>query len=210
MTNALLLVDLQKDFAPGGALPVPHAHDILPSIQQLVQLPFHCIVASKDWHPEGHCSFAAVHEKEVGEEVEVNGLTQKLWPVHCVQGSLGAELLSGWDHTAVDKVLEKGTDPSIDSYSAFYDNARLHATGLEDYLKEKGVTQLIIAGLATDVCVHATALDAISLGFTTYVVKEACKGLDRSEQALQEIETAGGKVCNLPAVAALLGTPTVE
>lgn len=205
MTSALLLVDIQKDFASDGTLPVPDAEAIIPAIDRLVHEPFTVIVASKDWHPANHCSFVSQHNnKEVGEEVIVAGLPQKLWPEHCVQDTPGADFIAGWDSDKVDKVIRKGKDPDVDSYSAFFDNARRHATGLEEYLKEYSVQELIIAGLATDVCVRATALDALSLGFTTYVVREGCRGLDAAENAFSEIQKAGGHVCDMAAVHSLV------
>ena len=171
------------------------AEEILPLIQKLLERDWELVVASKDWHPRGHKSFAAVHGREVGEVVSLFGGEQILWPIHCVQGSKGAQFHPGWDASSVDKVFYKGTDEEIDSYSAFYDNRRLRSTGLREYLKEKGVSELYLAGLATDYCVKFSALDALELGFATHLFPEACRGVDLkpgdSERAIREMRRSG-------------------
>ena len=162
MTQALLLVDVQNDFSPSGALPVADGDQIVPVINRLIPH-FKHIVATKDWHPAGHSSFASSNQQNVGEVIVLDGIPQIMWPDHCVQDSEGAEFISGLNVEAITKVIYKGTNPKIDSYSGFFDNQRLQATGLADYLHSKGIKELAIVGLATDYCVKFTALDAVSL-----------------------------------------------
>jgi nicotinamidase/pyrazinamidase len=194
--RALLIVDLQNDFLPGGALPVTDGDQLPAIVDRLLQQPFDCIVASKDWHPANHGSFAANHKgKKVGDRITLNGLEQILWPVHCVQDSLGSEFAPGWDTKRVHKVIHKGTDPMVDSYSAFFDNGQRKSTGLAEYLKEQKVGELYVVGLATDYCVKHTVLDAVRLGFKTYLIEDACSAVnlqpDDEEKALDEMEAAG-------------------
>lgn len=196
--KALLLVDLENDFFPQGALGVKEGDKILPVINQLLELPFDCIVGSKDFHPADHVSFAATHHKKPGERVKVKGREQILWPVHCVQGTPGAEFYPGWDNTKIEKIFFKGTDKGIDSYSAFFDNNREKSTGLDEYLKKRKVDTLYIAGLTTEYCVKYSTLDAIDLGLEVYVVVDGCKGVNLqkndAENALREIEEMGGRL----------------
>lgn len=194
--RALLIVDLQNDFFPGGALAVRDANAILPLINEILHYRFDLIVASKDWHPSEHGSFANNHEgKKVGELINLGGLEQILWPAHAVQGTMGSEFAPGWETIKVDKVIYKGTDPLIDSYSIFYDNGHRKTTGLENYLREKGISELFIVGLATDYCVKYSVLDALELGFRTYLIVDACKGVNfdpqDTEKALQEMRKKG-------------------
>jgi nicotinamidase/pyrazinamidase len=193
--NALILVDLQNDFCPGGALAVPGGEEIIPVVNRLLPR-FDVVVATQDWHPPQHGSFAANHPgKKPGDVVELTGMIQILWPVHCVQNTPGAELHPGLDQTRIKKVFRKGTDPQIDSYSGFFDNGRRHATGLEDYLRQCGVREIFVCGLATDYCVKATALDAASLGWQTHLIPEACRGVNLRpgdvDRALMEMQTRG-------------------
>ncbi len=179
MAKALILVDIQNDFMPSGSLPVKNGDQILPLINEIVHYPFDLIIATKDWHPTDHGSFANNHEgKAVGEHINLGGLDQILWPVHCVQGTQGAEFSPGWDSTQVDKVIYKGTDPLIDSYSTFFDNGHRKSTGLEHYLREKGVKDVFFAGLATEYCVKYSVMDALQLGFRPYVILDACRGIN--------------------------------
>jgi nicotinamidase/pyrazinamidase len=177
--SALILVDIQNDFCPGGSLAVKEGDRIVPVVNEL-QKRFPLIVATKDWHPVGHSSFAS------------------LWPPHCVQETAGAEFVPGLDTSRVARVFLKGTDMEIDSYSGFFDNEHQRATGLGDYLKERGVTDVTIAGLATDYCVKYTALDALMLGFNTTVVADACRGVEvaegDTERAVAEMVAAGVQV----------------
>lgn len=176
--NALLVVDVQNDFCPGGALPVPEGDRVVEVINRL-QPNFALVVATQDWHPASHGSFAANHPgRQVGEPINLNGLPQILWPVHCVQGTPGAELHPALDRSRIARVFPKGTDPGVDSYSGFFDNGRRASTGLGEYLNARGVTEVYVCGLATDYCVQATALDAVDLGFRVYLVADACRGVE--------------------------------
>ena len=193
--KALLLVDLQNDFLPGGSLAVPRGDEVIP-VANLLQMVFDRVVATQDWHPAEHGSFAAQYPgKEPGEIVELGGQSQVLWPVHCVQGSPGAELAPGLERPKIEKVFFKGIDPEVDSYSAFFDNAAARSTGLGEYLWESGVREVYIMGLATDYCVKFSALDAVRLGFATFVVEDGCRGVELSagdsERAFEAMQEAG-------------------
>lgn len=196
--RALLLVDVQNDFLPGGALGVKGGDQILPVIHGLLNKPFDLIVASKDWHPRNHGSFAANHGRKEGEVINLNGLEQILWPIHCVQGTYGAEFGPGWDKEKVQKVFYKGTDKDVDSYSAFYDNGHRKSTGLNEYLKEKKIKDIYIAGLTTDYCVKYSVLDASKLQFNCYVIIDACRAVNLKQgdekQAITEMEEAGARI----------------
>jgi len=194
--NALILVDIQQDFLPGGALAVPDGDAVVPVANELAAA-FDLVVATQDWHPRGHGSFASEHEgKEPFEEGELDGLPQTLWPDHCVQGSDGAAFAPGLDLRPVEAIFRKGMDPRIDSYSGFYDNDHRKSTGLAGYLKGRGVDTVYLVGLALDVCVCWTALDARKEGFATFVVEDGCRGLsdDDVRDALREMRDAGAKV----------------
>lgn len=196
--KALLIVDIQNDFVPGGALAVPEGDQIIPRINLLMQLDFDLIVASKDWHPADHGSFAQTYDKKVGEHILLEGIDQILWPVHCVQNTHGADFVPSLDTECIDVTIYKGTDSKIDSYSVFFDNKHLKSTGLEQILREKKITTVYIAGLTTDYCVKFSALDAIQLGFETYVVQDVCRGINLmqqdTEEALEEIRLAGARI----------------
>lgn len=196
--KALILVDIQNDFVTGGALAVPQGEEIVPIVNEL-QTHFDLIIATQDYHPADHGSFAENHDgKQIGEVIDLNGLDQILWPVHCVQGTLGTEFVADLKMEKVTKVFTKGTDTGIDSYSGFYDNGHRKSTGLSDYLKEKGVTEVYVTGLATDYCVKFTALDAVQEGFKTYLIKDATKGVNLQpndvEQAIADMKAAGVEV----------------
>ncbi|MDB5329369.1 MAG: Nicotinamidase [Phycisphaerales bacterium] len=193
--KTLILVDIQNDFTPGGTLPVPEGDRIVALVNQL-QNRFDLIVATQDWHPANHGSFAANHPgRKPGEVIDLHGLRQILWPVHCVQNTPGAAFVPGLETKRISRVFQKGTDPTIDSYSGFFDNGRRKATGLGDYLKEKGATDVYVCGLATDYCVKFTALDARSLGFKTYLIEDASRGVNLKpgdvEAAVEEMARAG-------------------
>ena len=193
--RALILVDLQNDFVPGGALPVPDGHAVIPLANRLARS-LELVVATQDWHPLGHKSFAASHPgRKPGEVIDLNGLEQVLWPVHCVAGTPGAELVAGLDSRKIDEVFRKGTDPEIDSYSGFFDNGHRRATGLHEYLRAKGVTDVYILGLATDYCVKFTALDARRLmpRLQVTVVLDATRpvGPRTGREAEEEMRRAG-------------------
>src|SRR6185295_673667 len=151
--KALILVDIQNDFLPGGALAVLDGDKVIPIANKL-QAAFPLVVATQDWHPANHGSFAASHPgKNVFEQIDLDGLPQTLWPVHCVQNTAGAALAPGLKPDQIAKIFQKGTDPGIDSYSGFFDNGHRKSTGLGDFLKSQKVTEVFIAGLATDYCV---------------------------------------------------------
>lgn len=195
--KALIIVDMQNDFCPGGTLAVKEGDQIVPLINNL-QNKFDLVVATQDWHPKNHKSFASNNGKKVGEIIELNGLKQILWPDHCVQGSEGAALRKDLDATKIQKIFQKGTDPSIDSYSGFFDNGHKKATGLGEYLKKQGVDIVYVVGLATDYCVKFTALDAVDLGFKTNLIKDACRGVNLqasdADRAIQEMQAKGVKI----------------
>ncbi|KAA3661176.1 MAG: bifunctional nicotinamidase/pyrazinamidase, partial [Calditrichaeota bacterium] len=188
----------------GGALAVNEGDQIVP-IANALQDKFDLIVATQDWHPADHGSFAANHAgKNPGEVIDLNGLDQILWPVHCVQGSDGATFHPDLKTDKIAKILYKGTDAGIDSYSGFFDNGHKKATGLADYLQQKGVTEVFITGLATDYCVKFTALDAIDLGFKTNVFIDACRGVELApgdvEKAIREMKEKGVQILDSSAV----------
>ena len=193
--NALIIVDVQNDFLPGGALAVPRGDGVIP-VANRVSSKFDLVVATQDWHPAKHGSFAANHPgKNIGDVIEFHGLEQILWPVHCVQGTSGAAFAARLDTSRITRVFQKGTDPAIDSYSGFFDNGRRQATGLADYLKEQGVRYVYVLGLATDYCVKFTAFDAADLGFQTCLIEDGCRAVNLqphdATEAFKEMERAG-------------------
>ena len=193
--KVLILVDIQNDFLPGGALAVPDGGAVIPVANRL-QAVFPLVVATQDWHPPNHGSFATSHPgKKPFDQIELNGLPQALWPVHCVQNTEGAELAGNLIKTAIAKVFVKGTDAGIDSYSGLFDNGHRKSTGLGEWLKQQGVTDVFICGLATDYCVKFTALDAVQFGFRTHLVEDACRGVnihpDDVKNAITEMKHAG-------------------
>ena len=193
--KALIVVDVQNDFLPGGTLPVPRGDEVIPYINRMLQLPFDQIIATRDFHPEKHSSFASSWNKRPGERLQIGSVEQILWPEHCVQGSQGSEFAATLDTSHFHKVVHKGTDIKVDSYSTFFDNKQLQSTGLESYLHEQDIEELYFAGLATDYCVLYSVRDAISLGFTAYVVVDACRGVDLSpgdvQRAFDEMQHIG-------------------
>lgn len=193
--KALILVDIQTDFLPGGALAVPDGDAIIPIVNRL-QTKFPLVVATQDWHPANHGSFAANHPgKNVFEQIDLNGLPQTLWPVHCVQGTPGAELATSLQREHIAKIFPKGTDVGIDSYSGLFDNGHRKSTGLGEWLKAKGVDEVFVCGLATDYCVKFTALDAAQMGFKTFFIEDASRGVnlqpDDVKNAVAEMNHAG-------------------
>lgn len=193
--RALILTDIQNDFLPGGALAVNSGNEIIPIINEILKYPFDIIVASKDWHPIDHCSFAKTHHKNVGDVVYINHLAQILWPVHCVQDTLGASFSPALHKSKILKTFHKGSDKQIDSYSAFYDNGHLRTTGLGEFLKEHKVTEVYLVGLTTEYCIKYSALDAKRLGFDTYVILDACRPINLQptdeQEAVSEMKKAG-------------------
>lgn len=198
--RALIIVDLQGDFLPGGPLGVSGGDEVVPVVLELIPR-FETVVATQDWHPPEHGSFAANHEgRSPGEIIELEGLEQILWPTHCVQGSPGAELIPELRERQgqIDAVFQKGTDPKIDSYSGFFDNGKRKATGLGEWLKQRGVESVAICGLALDYCVKFTALDALELGFETTLVRDATRAVELepgdAERAVAELRAAGAEI----------------
>lgn len=194
--KALLLIDIQYDFLPGGALAVPDGDAIIP-IMNSIQDRFDLVVATQDWHPKGHKSFASSHAgKQVFEQIELQGLPQVLWPDHCVQCTRGADLSDAVNWNRTEAIFRKGTSLDIDSYSGFYDNGHLKATGLSDYLKGRNITDVYVAGLAADYCVYFTAKDALQEGFNTFVIEDATKAIseDGFVQAKKDLQDKGGHI----------------
>lgn len=178
MQEALIVIDVQNDFCPGGALAVPSGDQIVPAVNDLIARHEH-VVLSQDWHPAGHLSFASSHPgRQPYETIAAPYGQQVLWPDHCVQGTAGAEFHPGLVRTKAELVLRKGFRRGIDSYSAFFENDRTTPTGLGGYLRERGIDTLVFAGLATDFCVAYSALDAVRLDFSATVAMDACRAID--------------------------------
>src|SRR5437899_3635142 len=193
--NALIIVDLQNDFLPGGALSVPRGDEVVPLANEL-QRRFELVVATQDWHPRDHGSFAANHPgKKPGDRIILDGIEQILWPVHCVQNTHGAEFAAAFDTGRIAHVFHKGIDPKIDSYSTFFDNVHRRHTGLANYLEKRGIKNIYLMGLALDYCVKYSALDARQLGLTTHVILDGCRGIELEsgdiDHALDEMKRAG-------------------
>jgi len=177
--KTLLIIDVQNDFIPNGSLPVPNGNQII-SVINKIQDKFDLVIGTQDWHPKDHISFASNHNgKSVFDEIEIHGQPQTLWPNHCVQGTAGAAFHPDLKTEKFEAIFRKGTDKTIDSYSAFYDNGHLKSTGLAGYLKEKGTTQLFLCGLAADICVYFSARDAVKEGFDCFFIEDASKALDK-------------------------------
>ncbi|TDK51084.1 bifunctional nicotinamidase/pyrazinamidase [Antarcticimicrobium luteum] len=193
MTHALIVIDVQTDFCPGGALAVPDGDTVVDPINAMMP-EFDAVILTQDWHPAGHSSFASSHPgKAPFEMTEMPYGPQVLWPDHCVQGTRGAAFHPRL-RTDGDLILRKGFRPAIDSYSAFFENDQSTPTGLEGYLRSRGIDRLTLAGLATDFCVHFSAVDAARLGFEVTVRLDACRAIDLDgslQAALQAMEKAG-------------------
>jgi len=175
--NVLIIIDVQNDFCPGGALEVPYGDEIIEIINK-ISPKFDKVIATQDWHPKNHISFASTHNKKIFDTIETTYGTQILWPSHCVQESKGAEFHKKLNLKPVDLIIRKGTDVNLDSYSAFLENDKKTETGLQYYLQGLNITKVYICGLATDFCVFYSAMDAKNFGFNTYVILDACKGVD--------------------------------
>lgn len=215
-TKALILVDLQNDFCKGGALELKDADTVIQVANELIPM-FDVIVATQEWHPANHGSFAANHLwRKPGQVIDLNGSAQTLYPIHCVQNSFGAMLhrhLQLPDETSslsVFKIIQKGTDPNIDSYSGFFDNGRQKQTELHNFLSLHGVKEVYIMGLATDYCVKFTALDALSLGYRTYLIEDGSRGVNLNEgdveTAVKYMAAAGVTITNKSSVDSLLAS----
>lgn len=194
--HALILVDIQNDFLPGGALEVKGGDQIIPYVNSIID-DFDIVVATQDWHPGDHGSFASNHPgRNVGKVIKLEGLDQILWPDHCIQHSKGAEFSKDLNLSRLQMIFHKGTDPKIDSYSGLFDNGHLKSTGLGEYLKGAGVTNVTCVGLAADYCLKFTALDAVvKFGFRTHVPLEGTKAVnlhpDDFDRAVEEMRQAG-------------------
>lgn len=196
--RALIIVDMQNDFMPWGSLPTKGADAIVPLINALMDQ-FPLVLATKDWHPKDHISFAASHPgSHVGDVVKVGRQQQILWPVHCVQHTKGAEFVAGLNTNRIEHVFHKGSDRMVDSYSTFFDNARQRETGLEKYLHSRGIEEIAIAGLATEYCVLYSVLDALELGFAVTVYADACRAInlhpEDGENAFELMEEKGATI----------------
>lgn len=193
-TSALLVIDVQNDFCPGGALAVSDGDQVVPIINAMMD-DFGAVVLTQDWHPAGHSSFASSHvDKDPMTVVQMPYGAQVLWPDHCIQGSEGAAFHGGLRTDPADAIVRKGFNPAIDSYSAFFENDQKTPTGLEGYLRTRGVQTLTVVGLATDFCVHYSAVDAARLGFDVTVDLTACRGIDFDgslDAALNAMRDAG-------------------
>ncbi|WP_133129724.1 bifunctional nicotinamidase/pyrazinamidase [Legionella yabuuchiae] len=182
--KTLIMIDVQNDFMPGGSLAVAHGDEIVPVINSLLNDTFDLVIATQDWHPKEHISFASNHKThQPFDTVTLNGLEQTLWPDHCVQGTLGAELHSDLNINPIEAIVRKGTNPTIDSYSGFYDNAYQKSTGLAGYLREKKASVLFFCGLAADICVYHSIKDAVKEGFICYLIEDATRALDKDKFA---------------------------
>jgi len=194
--KTLVIIDVQNDFIPGGSLAVPEGDQIVVLINKL-QEEFDLVIATQDWHPRDHSSFAANHPgKSEFEKIEIHGQEQVLWPVHCVQNSDGARFHPDLKSAKIETIFRKGTSKEIDSYSGFYDNAHLKSTGLAGYLKEKGADELYFCGLAAEYCVYFSVMDALKEGFSATLIEDATRPLDVEDfqQAKENILEAGGKI----------------
>ncbi|MBI6550670.1 bifunctional nicotinamidase/pyrazinamidase [Xenorhabdus lircayensis] len=201
MKTALLLIDLQNDFCTGGALAVKDSDTVIEVANKVIEL---CqennisVIASQDWHPDNHMSFAANSGQRIGELGELNGIPQIWWPVHCVQEQFGAEFHPALNQSTIQEVFRKGENPQIDSYSAFFDNDHKSKTRLHGWLTEKNIQRLFVLGIATDYCVKFTVLDALALGYETYIIIDGCRGVniraDDSQHAFEEMAAKGAKL----------------
>lgn len=210
--EALIAIDLQNDFMPGGALAVPHGDEVIPAANRLMTS-FDLVVATQDWHPENHGSFAAAHPgRKVGAMTTLGGVAQLLWPVHCVQGSDGASFHPALDSGRFSHIVRKGSNPAIDSYSGFFDNDHRTSTGLESFLRQQRVERVYVFGLATDYCVKYTAIDAAKLGFVTFVIDDACRGVNVNpgdvQRSLDEMRAAGITIVRVDDVLRRAGAST--
>ncbi len=180
--SGLIIVDLQNDFMSDGRLAVKGAEKIIPVVNELVKGAFDCVVASRDWHPRGHVSFASTHNKQVGDILIYQGLEQHLWPDHCIQGESGSDLVESLDLTRIQKIINKGCLQDTDSYSCFFDNSKKNSTGLHEYLQKLLIKKIFIVGLALEFCVMSTALDAQKLGYEVVLIEGGVASLAETEQ----------------------------
>jgi nicotinamidase/pyrazinamidase len=195
--KTLILVDMQHDFLPGGALGIAGGDAIVPILNQIMPK-FDHILATQDWHPPHHVSFASQHQKKPGDVIDVGGVEQILWPDHCVQNTYGAELAKGLHKQRIEATFHKGSERKVDSYSTFFDQARRRSTGLADHLRKHHLQDLYFAGLATDYCVLYSVLDALELGFHVWVIRDACRAINLhpadEERAYEKMRSHGAKI----------------
>ena len=191
--KALVIIDVQNDFLINGSLEVPNGNDVIEHINHIIEN-YELVVATKDWHPLNHVSFASNHPgKKTGDVIKVNNIDQILWPNHCVQESKGADFPATLNIKTINKIIYKGINSQIDSYSGFYDNGKIHSTGLTNYLKANKVTSIDFVGLATEYCVKFSVQDSIKEGFKTRVILKGIKGInfEESSKALNEMKSKG-------------------
>jgi nicotinamidase/pyrazinamidase len=198
--KALIVIDVQNDFCLGGTLAVNYGDKIVPVINSIMDK-FNVIIGTQDWHPQTHVSFASNHKgKNVYDQIDADGIMQTLWPDHCVQGTRGADFHKNINNNKFNCIIRKGANPKIDSYSAFLDNDKKTATGLHGYLDAHDVKDVYLCGLATDYCVYFSAMDSIKYGFDTFVLLDACRGIDVPEgninSCVKEMTGKGIKVIN--------------
>lgn len=194
--RALIIVDIQNDFVAGGSLEVPFGEQIVPLVNELSEK-FELVVATQDWHPPNHKSFASSHAgKKPFEKIMLGGLEQVLWPDHCIRGTSGAAFHPDLTLDHVEAIFRKGMDPEIDSYSGFYDNGHKKSTGLTGYLKDRAVKAVYVCGLAGDYCVYYTAKDSMTAGFKTFLIEDAARPINHHdfENVKKEIRLRGGEV----------------
>ena len=191
--KALVIIDVQNDFLINGSLEVSGSNDVIEPINEIIKN-YELVVGTKDWHPLNHVSFASNHPgKKIGDVIKVDDLDQVLWPVHCVQKSKGSDFPETLNYEKINKVFCKGINSQIDSYSGFYDNAKIRSTGLSDYLKAKNVKSIDFVGLVTEYCIKFSVLDSINENFKTRVILKGIKGINRNEsnKALNEMRSKG-------------------
>ena len=191
--NALILIDIQNDFLPGGLLEVPKGDEIIDNVNSIMDN-YNIVVATKDWHPKNHISFASNHKnKKAGQKIKINNLDQMLWPDHCIKDSKGSEFPEKLDSHKIHKIFYKGVDSNIDSYSGFYDNGKIRSTGLSNFLKKSNINQVDIVGLATDYCVKYSSIDAYNEGFKTKVLCCCVRGIsvETTKTAFKEMRDMG-------------------
>ncbi|MGA1868539.1 MAG: bifunctional nicotinamidase/pyrazinamidase [bacterium] len=192
--RALVVVDIQYDFCPGGTLAINHGDEVVPVINKVRGF-FDKVIFTQDWHPPNHKSFASNNNKKVGDIIDLNGISQIMWPDHCVQNTKGAHLLESLTVRDNDFIIHKGMDEEIDSYSTFFDNCRQNKTPLDDYLKAHHIKDIFMAGLATDYCVKFSVVDALELGYNVTVIEDAVRGVDLKpgdvDNAIHEMKEKG-------------------
>ena len=193
----MIVTDVQRDFMPGGSLGVSGANFIIATINQLIPK-FDHVVAVRDWHPPGHVSFASTHGKRTGETIKSGSVEQILWPDHCLQDTRGAQLADGLQTEKIEAVFNKGTDPLIDSYSAFFDSNHHRSTGLANFLEEHKLKEIYFVGVATDYCILYSVLDALKLGYHVTVILDACRAINRrlgdENRAIDAMKDKGAKI----------------